>query len=373
MSERVAPLELLRAVLDPLRLSVLAESTHGPISLTEISERLDIPNQDVARAVGDLRSAGLLCADGTINRGALVEIGRSLPQEHPDLGTPLEGPWTENEARILGRFFSGGRLVEIPSSARKRRLVLERIAQEFEPGERYAERDVNFKIQLVHGDYAAIRRYMVEEGFMDRADGTYWRTGGRYEAPEVAESGHGEQTGRLATEREDVVLRPYRWSMIDALIAVADDERIPVYMGDQFATPYTTEAAEEWLEIATSSDPPLQYAIYVSDEFAGGLGAVLLNAENTGVAEIGWWLGPEHWGRGIATAAAKALIDEMFDNRGLMRLWAPVMRPNKGSARVAEKAGMVLEGVAPSQYVKHGVRYDQLNYGITRDQWESRQ
>lgn len=61
----------------------------------------------------------------------------------------------------------------------------------------------------------------------------------------------------------------------------------------------------------------------------------------------------------------------MFENRGLMRLWAPVMRPNKGSARVAEKAGMTLEGVAPSQYVKHGVRYDQLNYGITRDEWES--
>lgn len=295
-----------------------------------------------------------------------------LPQEHPDLGTPLEGSWTENEARILGRFFSGGRLVEIPSSVRKRRLVLERIAQEFEPGERYAERDINFKIQLIHGDYAAIRRYLVEEGFMDRADGTYWRTGGRYEAPEVVESGHGEQSGRPATEREDVVLRPYRWSMIDALIEVAEDERIPVYMGNQFATPYTTEAAEECLEIVTSSDPPLQYAIYVSGEFAGGLGAGLLKAENAGVAEIGWWLGPEYWGRGIATVAAMALIDEMFGIRGLMRLWAPVMRPNKGSARVAEKAGMSLEGVVPSQYVKHGVRYDQLNYGITRDQWESR-
>jgi len=55
-----------------------------------------------------------------------------------------------------------------------------------------------------------------------------------------------------------------------------------------------------------------------------------------------------------------------------MRLWAPVMHPNKGSARVAEKAGMTLEGVAPSHYVKQGVRYDQLNYGMTREQWENR-
>ncbi len=371
MTESVGPLELLRAVLDPLRLSVLAESTRGPISMTEISERLDTPRQDVARAVGELRSAGLLDADGGINRRVLIEIGRSLPVEQPGLGEPDEEPWTGDEARMLGRFFSGGRLVEIPSSARERRLVLERIAQEFEPGERYAERDVKFKIQLIHADYAAIRRYMVEEGFMDRADGAYWRTVDRYGAPDTAESAHGERPRCLATEREDVVLEPYRWSMIDDLITAADDERIPVYMGDQFATPYTREAAEEWLDIATSSDPPLQYAIYVNGDFAGGLGAFLLEAENAGVAEIGWWLGPEHWGRGIATAAARAFIDEMFNNRGLMRLWAPVMHPNKGSARVAEKAGMRLEGVAPSQYVKRGVRYDQLNYGITRDQWRS--
>ncbi len=146
------------------------------------------------RAVGDLRSAGLLDADGGINRRALIEIGQSLPVEHPELGKHVEGPWTDDEARMLGRFFSGGRLVEIPSSAQKRRLVLEKIAQEFEPGERYAEHEVNFKIQLIHADYAAIRRYMVEEGFMDRADGAYWRTGGRYEAPDSAASAHGEWT-----------------------------------------------------------------------------------------------------------------------------------------------------------------------------------
>jgi len=372
VTESATPLGLLKAVLDPLRLSVLAESVIGPISIERVSERFDVPRKDVARAVGDLRSAGLLDDDGTINRSALAEIGRSLPQEHPDLGTPVEGPWTEEEANTLGRFFAGGRLVEIPSSARKRRLVLERIAQEFEPGERYAERDVNFRIQLIHADYAAIRRYMVEEGFMDRADGAYWRTGGRYEAPDASGSTRDEHLAALTTEREDVVLHPYVWSMMDDLIAVADDERIPTYMGDQFATPYTREAAEEWLEIATSSDPPLQYAIYVDNAFAGGLGAFLFKAENAGVAEIGWWLGPEYWGRGITTAAVRALIDELFDNRGLMRLWAPVMHPNKGSARVAEKVGMTLEGVAPSHYLKHDIRYDQLNYGITRNQWSTR-
>jgi RimJ/RimL family protein N-acetyltransferase len=57
---------------------------------------------------------------------------------------------------------------------------------------------------------------------------------------------------------------------------------------------------------------------------------------------------------------------------GLVRLWAPVMEPNVASARVAEKAGMLLEGVTPSHYVKGGVRMLALNFGLIRAQWAKR-
>jgi len=43
------------------------------------------------------------------------------------------------------------------------------------------EADVNFRLQLFHADYAALRRYLVDEGMLSRAEGVYWRTGGRYE------------------------------------------------------------------------------------------------------------------------------------------------------------------------------------------------
>lgn len=180
VSDGVAPLEFLRAVLDPMRLSVLAVSVRGPVSIQDTAETLGVEPKEVAEAVGNLRSLEILDDEGALNKDALVELARSLPQEHPDLGKAVDGPWTEDEAATLGRFFSGSRLVEIPSGAAKRRLVLEKIALDFEPGERYAEREVNFKIQLIHPDYAAIRRYMVDEGLMARADGSYWRTGGRY-------------------------------------------------------------------------------------------------------------------------------------------------------------------------------------------------
>jgi len=71
-----------------------------------------------------------------------------------------------------------GRLRSIPAKLAKRLVVLDHLAQLFEPGERFPEVEVNRRLRAVHEDVAALRRYLVEEGFLDRADGVYWRTGG---------------------------------------------------------------------------------------------------------------------------------------------------------------------------------------------------
>jgi hypothetical protein len=89
------------------------------------------------------------------------------------------GAADEDEEAVLRAFFRNGRLAEIPAKQSKRRIVLERIAVEFEPGTRYEERTVNAIVARFHADHAAIRRYLVDEGFLDRERGEYWRSGGR--------------------------------------------------------------------------------------------------------------------------------------------------------------------------------------------------
>lgn len=59
---------------------------------------------------------------------------------------------------------------------------VERIALEFEPGVRYDEKTVNVMVGRFFNDFASIRRYLVDEGFLSRERGEYWRTGGRVEA-----------------------------------------------------------------------------------------------------------------------------------------------------------------------------------------------
>ena len=50
---------------------------------------------------------------------------------------------------------------------------------EFEPGIRYEEQEVNVIMTRFYNDHAALRRSLVDEGFLDREQGIYWRAGGR--------------------------------------------------------------------------------------------------------------------------------------------------------------------------------------------------
>ena len=74
-----------------------------------------------------------------------------------------------------------GRLEQMPAKRSRRLVVLDQVARTFEPGHRYPEREVNDVLRTFWADYAALRRYFVDEGFLDRADGVYWRAGGTVE------------------------------------------------------------------------------------------------------------------------------------------------------------------------------------------------
>ena len=84
-------------------------------------------------------------------------------------------------ADIVARFVVDGRLVTMPTKHSKRLLVLDHIVQEFELGRTYPEAEVNEVLQRYHDDYAALRRYLVDEAFLTRDDGVYWRSGGTVE------------------------------------------------------------------------------------------------------------------------------------------------------------------------------------------------
>jgi hypothetical protein len=171
--------DFVRIAVDPVRLAVLGAAAVGDLDPERIAVGTGVNLRRVQREIGSLTQAGLI-REGRLDLGLLQALAAELPRQPEAAPSVVEGPWSAEETRILQTFFSGDRLTEIPAAQGKRRVVLERLAMEFEPGVRYQEREVNFTLALFHADFAALRRHLVDEGIMTRADGVYWRTGGRF-------------------------------------------------------------------------------------------------------------------------------------------------------------------------------------------------
>ena len=79
----------------------------------------------------------------------------------------------------LRAYVRDGRISVMPAKRAARLLLLDQVAQAFEPGRRYQELAVNEILKTVYDDHAALRRYLIDEDLLSRTpDGTYWRSGG---------------------------------------------------------------------------------------------------------------------------------------------------------------------------------------------------
>jgi hypothetical protein len=83
----------------------------------------------------------------------------------------------------LRAFVRDGRITMVPAKRTRRRLLLDHVAQAFEPGRKYPESAVDAILKTVADDHCALRRYLVDEAFLSRtAAGIYWRVGGTVDA-----------------------------------------------------------------------------------------------------------------------------------------------------------------------------------------------
>jgi hypothetical protein len=178
------PDEILRALADPERLSIAGSLARSSSTSTALAESLGLPVARVRKHLNRLTATGVvrLGEDRRTYRLDAETLRWAAEQVGPprDAGLAL-GAATEDEEAVLRTFFRNGRLTEIPAKESKRRIVLERIALEFEPGLRYDERTVNAIVGRFFNDHAAIRRYLVDGGLLSRERGVYWRSGGRVE------------------------------------------------------------------------------------------------------------------------------------------------------------------------------------------------
>lgn len=178
-----ALLQFMKVLADENRLKLLGILANGERSVEELAALLKLKAPTVSHHLAKLRELHLvdMRSDGnthyySLNAEALRQTNKLLltPEKIASLVDDVEGDaW---ERKVLRDFFEGTRLKEIPASPKKRSVILKWLANQFEYGVYYKEKQVNEIIQRHHDDYAFFRRELINRlGYMQRDNGTYWR------------------------------------------------------------------------------------------------------------------------------------------------------------------------------------------------------
>jgi len=151
-------------------------------------------------------------------------------------------------------------------------------------------------------------------------------------------------------------LRAWRHDDLEDLVAHADPTA-------RFPYPYGGGDGRGWLDAAVR-DPNGRWALELDGRVIGG---VSLEIVGDGVSELGYWLGHDHWQRGIMTRVIARFAPEAMRAFHLHRLLATVYADNPASMRVLEKAGFAREGSRKSAIIENGEPLELAVYALTAE------
>jgi ArsR family transcriptional regulator len=176
--------ELFKALGHPVRLLILNLIQIKPRHGQELAEILRLNPGTISHHLSKLADAGLLASVKDQYYQVYSLAGDALDRTIGDVAfMPQAGlsSRVEEDAyrdKVLRTFFRRGRLKSIPAQLKKRQIVIEQLAEEFEPDRAYTEREVNRVLVEFHDDVATLRRGLIEHKLMERDHGIYRRVPG---------------------------------------------------------------------------------------------------------------------------------------------------------------------------------------------------
>lgn len=176
----------------------------------------------------------------------------------------------------------------------------------------------------------------------------------------------------VTLETAHLILRPFEAEdagAVESCVSLWEIAR----MTTRIPHPYPAGAAAAWIASHPAQrDRGQEYTFCLALRGAAdqSIGAASLRKIEPGNWEAGYWLAPDHWGRGLATEAAKALV--VF---GFEKLWAEALNSghfadNPASGRVLEKAGFAANGIARQWSEARQDFVDANRFLLTRETWE---
>jgi len=175
-------LSFFKALSDESRLKIVGALAANERSVEELATLLELRAPTVSHHLAKLKEVGLvdMCSEGTthiyhLNMSEMRSLAKrvlALDAIETFSQDVVADAW---ERKILGDFFEGQRLKEIPASRKKRDVILRWLVDRFQCGQRYPEKEVNTIIGRHHPDFATLRRELIGARLLAREAGVYWR------------------------------------------------------------------------------------------------------------------------------------------------------------------------------------------------------
>ena len=175
-------MKLFKCLADMSRLRIVQALNQGEMYTELLAERLNLTPSTVSFHMKKLEDAGLIVSrkeqyytvyslKRDVLEKTLFEAAVSEPEESGEQQRREEA----YRRKVINAFFEHGKLRSIPVQRKKKVICYEQIAELFEPGRVYGEKEVNEIISPVHEDYCTIRRDMISEGIFRREGSLYTR------------------------------------------------------------------------------------------------------------------------------------------------------------------------------------------------------
>lgn len=167
-----------------------------------------------------------------------------------------------------------------------------------------------------------------------------------------------------------IVLRKLNLGDIKDLADLCNNKNIWDNLRDFIPYPYTEELAKSFIEFCLLEDVQTTFAIELNDKFAGVIDLILKDDIYKLSAEIGYWIGEQYWGKGIATEAVKMIVNYGFTKLNLLRIFTGVIDRNIASRKVLEKAGFKLDCIFEKAILKNNIICDEYRYSILNNNYK---
>lgn len=175
-------IRLFKCLSDKSRIQILKSLAIEDMYVERLSERLGLSAPTISFHLKKLSDAGAVTSYKSqyymmysLNQNIFKISILDILKEQSDEADLQQQRDIEYRQKVIDTFFEYGKLKSIPAQQKKKRIVLEVIAQAFEYDRIYSEREVNILISNFHDDFCTIRRDMVGEKILNRDTRGYWR------------------------------------------------------------------------------------------------------------------------------------------------------------------------------------------------------